>query len=276
MPNTKNVLISGASTGIGKACALYLAKQGFAVVAGVRKLEDGRRIEAEAGGNIRSIQLDIADSDSIAKARDQVGKLYGLVNNAGIGIGGPVEHVTVDDWRKQFEVNVVGHIALTQAMLPALREMRGRIVFIGSIAGRVAMPMLGPYSASKHAIAAVALSLRMEVQGQGIRVSLLEPGAIQSDIWKKADEFTDTIGPSHRAREHYSRHIDAMAQQTKEAARNAIPAEEVARMVGKCLSDPNPPFRVLIGRDARTAAFLKWFLPERVFYRVLARSLKLP
>jgi NAD(P)-dependent dehydrogenase (short-subunit alcohol dehydrogenase family) len=289
MTTTRSVLISGASSGIGKASALHLASRGFFVIAGVRREQDGQQLESASQGRLCAMSLDITDPASIARTRNKVEELtgesglLGLFNNAGIAVAGPVEHVSPDEWRRQFEVNVIGHIALTQALLPLIRRHvaghghgSGRIIFTGSISGRVALPILGPYSASKHAIAAIATALSQEVRAQGILVSLLEPGAIQSEIWKKADDFIATVGPHDPARVLYSRHIDAMIQQTHEGARSAIPAEHVARLVEECLTRPRPKLRTTVGRDAAIAALLRWLLGERLFYRMIARAIKIP
>jgi NAD(P)-dependent dehydrogenase (short-subunit alcohol dehydrogenase family) len=289
MTTTRSVLISGASSGIGKAAALHLAGRGFFVIAGVRREQDGRQLESASQGRLSTISLDITDPASIATARNKVEELtgesglLGLFNNAGIGVAGAVEHVSPDEWRRQFEVNVIGHVALTQAMLPLIRRHvaahghgSGRIIFTGSISGRVALPILGPYCASKHAIAAIAASLRQEVRAQGILVSLLEPGAIQSEIWKKAEDFIATIGPDDPARVLYNRHIEAMIQQSQNAARSAIPAEHVARLVEECLTRPRPKIRTTVGRDAAIAGLFRWLLGERLFYAVISRAIKIP
>jgi NAD(P)-dependent dehydrogenase (short-subunit alcohol dehydrogenase family) len=289
MTTTRSVLISGASSGIGKASALHLAGRGFFVIAGVRREQDGQQLESAAQGRLYAMSLDITDPASIARARNKVEELtresglLGLFNNAGIAVAGPVEHVSLDEWRRQFEVNVTGHVALTQALLPLIRRHvaanghgSGRIIFTGSISGRVALPILGPYSASKHAIAAIAAALGQEVRAQGILVSLLEPGAIQSEIWKKADDFIATVGPQDPARVLYNRHIEAMVQHTHEGARSAIPAQHVARLVEECLTRPRPKTRTTVGRDAAIAALLRWLLGERLFYRMIARAIKIP
>jgi NAD(P)-dependent dehydrogenase (short-subunit alcohol dehydrogenase family) len=289
MTTTRSVLISGASSGIGKASALHLARRGFFVIAGVRREQDGQQLESSSQGRLFAISLDITDPASIARARNKVEELtresglLGLFNNAGIAVAGPVEHVSLDEWRRQFEVNVIGHVALTQALLPLIRRYvaahghgSGRIIFTGSISGRVTLPILGPYSASKHAIAAIAAALRQELRAQGILVSLLEPGAIQSEIWKKADDFIATVGPHDPARALYDRHVEAMIQQTHEGARSAIPAEHVARLVEECLTRPKPKIRTTVGRDAAIAALLRWLFGERLFYRMIAKAIKIP
>jgi NAD(P)-dependent dehydrogenase (short-subunit alcohol dehydrogenase family) len=282
------VLVTGSSTGIGKACALYLAKRGFSVIAGVRKNEDAEKLKGVAGSNLMGIQLDIADSDSITAAAAKIAEitgesgLAGIVNNAGIGVHGPVEFLSRDDWRRQFEVNVFGHADVTRAMLPLIRRYvsargkgAGRIIFIGSIAGRVSMPIMAPYCASKHAIAAIASSLRMELRNQGIYVCLIEPGAIQSEIWRKGDEFAATISADTPLREFYGGEIDAVVRTSRESAAGAIPAEVVARLVNHCMTSSRPPRRRTVGRDAMSAAILRRILPEGAFDKVLLWALKI-
>jgi NAD(P)-dependent dehydrogenase (short-subunit alcohol dehydrogenase family) len=281
-------LVTGSSTGIGKACALHLAKNGFSVIAGVRKLDDAKQLESIAGSNVQGIQLDIADSDSIAGAAAKIAEitgesgLAGIVNNAGIGVHGPVEFLSRDDWRRQFEVNVFGHADVTRALLPLLRKhvsARGvgasRIIFIGSIAGRISMPIMGPYCASKHAIAAIASSLRMELRNQGIHVCLIEPGAIQSEIWRKGDEYGSTIPADAPAREHYGKQIDAVLRVSRESAASAIPAEVVARLVQRCMTSSNPPRRRTVGRDAMFGAIFRRILPEKWFDRIVIGAMKI-
>jgi NAD(P)-dependent dehydrogenase (short-subunit alcohol dehydrogenase family) len=284
----RHVLVTGSSTGIGKACAIYLAKNGFSVLAGVRKLQDAENLKIEVGANLQGIQLDIAGSDSIAAAAAKIAEitgesgLAGLVNNAGVSINGPLEFLSRDDWRKQFEVNVFGHVAVTQALLPALRRHvkasgpgTARIMFVGSIAGRISMPILGPYCASKHAIASIAASLRMELRKQGIHVCLIEPGSIQSEIWRKGEEVVGTISKEGPARENYGDMIDAVIRGARDAAKNAIPADHVARLVYRCMTSPRPPRRRTVGRDAMFAALLRRVLPEKLFDRILLGSLKI-
>src|SRR5688500_9161604 len=184
------VVITGASTGIGRACAIDLDGRGFRVFAGVRKDEDGERLRSERP-SIEPLRIDVTDAGEIAAARDRVGEevgergLAGLVNNAGIAVPGPLEHLPLDEIRRQLEVNVLGQIAVTQAFLPLLRTARGRIVNIGSIGGRVALPLLGPYAGSKHAMEGISDSLRRELRPWGIEVSLVRPGPIATEIWER-------------------------------------------------------------------------------------------
>jgi NAD(P)-dependent dehydrogenase (short-subunit alcohol dehydrogenase family) len=285
--SSRFVLVTGSSTGIGKACSLYLAKNGLTAIAAVRREENAKALEA-AGPNLRAIQLDIADDSSIAPAATKIAEiagesgLAGIVNNAGISVPGPVEFIPRDGWRKQFEVNVFGHVAVTQTMMPLLRKHvarfgkgSARIVFIGSIAGRVTMPILAAYSASKFALAAIAGALRMELRNDGIHVCLIEPGAIQSEIWRKGDETASQITADDPARAIYGKLIDAVLKTSRESANNAIPAERVAKLVYRCMTAANPPRRRTVGRDAYIAAVLKKYLPERWFDAALVKSMKL-
>src|ERR1041384_744002 len=189
MPQPPAVLVTGASTGIGEACALCLTAAGFRVFAGVRRTEDGERLGARGG--IESVLLDVTVPAQIAAAAsDLAGKvgdagLAGLVNNAGIAVGGPVEYVSAEDLRRQLEVNVVGLHEVTRAFLPLIRRARGRIVHIGSISGLIASPFTGPYAASKHAVEALAEALRVALAPEGIHVSVVEPGQVRTPIWEK-------------------------------------------------------------------------------------------
>src|SRR5258708_33287478 len=184
MAAARSVVATGASTGIGEACALRLDRRGFHVFAGVRREVDGGALKQKASGRLTPILLDVTDASSIKSAAAAVAAsldeegLSGLVNNAGIAIAGPLEFLPIDELRRQFEVNVIGQIAVTQAFLPLLRKGHGRIVNMGSISGRLAFPLLGPYAASKFALRALTTALRMELRPWGIPVSIIEPSGI--------------------------------------------------------------------------------------------------
>src|ERR671915_2319963 len=182
------VLVTGASSGIGEATALHLKELGFDAVAAVRKNEDAERL---AGRGLRTVKLDVTDVDSIDAARDELagGPLAGLVNNAGIAVAAPLEYLPLDQLRDQLEVNLVGQLAVTQRFLPALRAGRGRIVNVSSIGGRVALPLLGAYHASKFALEAISDTLRRELRSQGVDVIVIEPGGVKTPIWRKGDEL---------------------------------------------------------------------------------------
>jgi NAD(P)-dependent dehydrogenase (short-subunit alcohol dehydrogenase family) len=279
----RTVFITGTSSGIGRACALRLERSGWRVFAGVRKSADGEALRAESSGAIEPVIIDVADTGSIRRAADVVrrglggsGALDGLVNNAGIGIGGPLELVDVDELRLQFEVNVFGHIALIQELLPQLRRAAGCIVNISSVSGRFTAPFLGPYSASKYALAALSDALRREVAGQGVRVSIIEPGCVESAIWDKGKQRTETIRRAlpEAAVSLYGAHLDAMGDAIEQATRTCIPADRVARTVERALTAGRPRARYLVGRDAQIGARMAWLLPDRVLDYLIARGLK--
>lgn len=188
-----SVLVTGASRGIGRAVATSLARSGWTVWAGVRRPEDAEELRAAVPGDrMRPLQLDLRDQDQIAALPEVLdGHLDAVVNNAGIVVAGPVEALDLDELRTQLDVNVVAQVAVTQAVLPLLRAGRGRVVFIGSVSGRVSTPFMGAYAASKFALEAVADSLRMELRPWRIPVALIEPGSIDTDLWRNALEVAD-------------------------------------------------------------------------------------
>jgi NAD(P)-dependent dehydrogenase (short-subunit alcohol dehydrogenase family) len=271
------ILVTGASTGIGEACALRLAGAGHRVLAGVRRDDDGRRL-AERSGSIEPVMLDVTDATAIATLRERVaqqedGGLDGLVNNAGVARGGPLEFLPLDEWRQQFEVNVIGQVAVTQALLPALRVRRGRIVFVGSISGRVATPFLAPYGASKHALEAVAEALREELRAWGLPVVVVEPGAVRTPIWGKGRAYADEIErrlPA-AALALYAGAIDQVRRQIDAQEQIGVAPDAVAAVVERALTAARPRYRYLVGRDAKVAGALERFLPDRVMSALVRR-----
>jgi NAD(P)-dependent dehydrogenase (short-subunit alcohol dehydrogenase family) len=280
----RTVVITGASTGIGKACAFHLDRLGFHVFAGIRKETDGRSLIQGSAGRITPLLIEVTDGASAAAAADHVAKavgnagLAGLVNNAGIAVGGPLEFLPVSEIRQQFEVNVLGQIVVTQAFLPLLRLARGRIVNMSSIAGRAAFPFIGPYSASKYALEAVTDALRVELLPWGISVSVIEPGDVSTPIWKKslaAAQKTRQSLPSQAA-DLYGPAFEAVTRAAEKAAASGIDPEQVARAVEHALTAGNPKTRYLVGRGVWLRAFLKNVLPDRLFDRLVVRSIGLP
>lgn len=264
------VLISGASTGIGQCTAIELAKNGFTVLAGYRNPNDEARLIA-LHPLIHPIQLDITQPESIDSAVHRIQHdlhvtgLTGLINNAGIAIGGPLEFIPIEALRRQLEINVIGHIAVTQTCLPLIRKRRGRIVNIGSIAGLNALPFVGPYSASKFALEALTDAMRIELQPWGIQVSIIEPGSIKTPIWEKSmaeAEYQATQLPPEFT-ELYGDAIETLKQATLRSARRGIHPEAVAKAVLHALTEKKPHTRYLIGRDAHLRQCLTW-LPDRV------------
>lgn len=278
------ILITGASTGIGAACALHLDRLGFVVFAGVRKERDGEVLKERGTERLIPISLDVTDQSSIVKARaiidNFVGNngLYGVVNNAGIAVAGPLEAVPIPDLRRQLEVNVIGQVAVIQAFLPLIRRAKGRIINMGSIAGRGAMPLMGPYAASKFALEAITDALRLEVQQWGIQVSIIEPGAIATPIWEKSAKRAAALEASTTVelRELYKEVVTGVRNVVERAAERAIPAEIVARVVEKALTAARPKTRYLVGTDAKLRALMVKLLPDRLSDKVLTWALNLP
>ncbi|MCX7620883.1 MAG: SDR family oxidoreductase [Acidimicrobiales bacterium] len=265
------VLVTGASTGIGEATARRLATRGHQVFAGVRQAADGERLKAAVCENLVPVLLDVTDEDQVEAAAQMVGqrlgttRFAGVVNNAGVARGGPLEYLSLEDWRFQFEVNVFGQIAVTRAFMPLIREGHGRVVFVGSISGRYATPLMGPYAGSKFAIEAIAESLRHELHPWGLKVSVVEPGAVKTAIWEKGrklvDELLDRFPPE--AIDRYREMIDQVQAGIEFQDANGIEPVAVARVIEHALFSARPKPRYLVGRDARAAGHLVRFLPDR-------------
>jgi NAD(P)-dependent dehydrogenase (short-subunit alcohol dehydrogenase family) len=292
------VLITGASTGIGQATALRLARAGWTVFAGVRANGDGERLAGEApAGRIEALTLDVTDREQIRLAAARVSELTGggasspgrldaLVNNAGVGFGGPLELIDPDDLRKQFDVNVLGQVSVTQALLPALRAARtppgtphaggqagGRIVFVSSVGGRVAMAFTAPYAASKHAIEAIGDALRVELRTSHVQVALIEPGSVATPIWDKSRELADGVTIPDGLRAEYGHVPQAMDKVLQDTAKRGVPPELVAETIERALTAKRMKARYLIGRDARAMVAIRRLLPDHVFDRVARRAL---
>ncbi|HEV2975040.1 MAG TPA: SDR family oxidoreductase [Solirubrobacteraceae bacterium] len=283
-------LITGASTGIGQASALRLARAGWTVLAGVRSGEDGERLAGEApAGFVQPLMLDVTDLEQIRLAAARVselggdrsgpGRLDALVNNAGVGVGGPLELVHPDDLRRQFDVNVLGQVAATQALLPALRAARtprgagGRIVFVSSIGGRVAMAFTAPYAASKHAIEAIGDALRVELRSSHVQVALVEPGSVATPIWDKGRAEAERVRIPDELRAEYGHIPEAMAKTLRTTAERGVPPEQVAATIERALTARRMKSRYVVGRDARAMLAIRRLLPDHVFDRVARRAL---
>jgi NAD(P)-dependent dehydrogenase (short-subunit alcohol dehydrogenase family) len=292
---TRSALVTGTSTGIGKAASLRLAAEGVNVFAGVRHYADGDALVSEASrlaesasgrkGRIIPLILDVTNNASIQNAVQRVLEetgadgLWALVNNAGVAVGGPVEQVSSADWRRQFDINFFGWIEVIRAALPLLRKgvraqgfYMPRVVLVSSIGGRIAQPILAPYTCSKWATTALGDSLRLELRRQGIGVSIIEPGAIATPIWSKGEASLAEIGPQHPVRELYGAEIDGIRKAAARAAAAAIPPERAADAILRALTAQRAPARVLVGRDARIAALLKRWLPTEWFDFLLMRQ----
>lgn len=278
------VLVTGASTGIGAACALYLDQLGFRVFAGVRRDADGEALRAKASDQLVPIHIDVTDAGGISAAKATVEsglgatEFAGLVNNAGVAIAGPLEILPLEEFRRQLEVNVVGQLAVTQAFLPLLRKSRGRIVMMSSISGRLATPFIGAYATSKFALEAMSDALRVELLPWGIEVSVVEPGSIATPIWEKSRQHSGEIVRQipYEKRELYRRAYDAMRTAAAQAGESGVPAEEVAKVVAHALTAPKPRTRYLVGKDAKLRGRVSKFLPDRMRDRLILKHLGLP
>ncbi|HKE62182.1 MAG TPA: SDR family oxidoreductase [Nitrospira sp.] len=283
-PSSRFIVITGASTGIGAGCAIGCAQQGMTVFAGVRDLRAGEALQGKGGAAIIPLQLDVTDGDSIKQAAETVGQhvggtgLGGLVNNAGISIGSPLELIPLAQLRKQLEVNVIGQIAVTQAFLPLLRRARGRIVNMGSIAGRGTIPMMGPYSASKFALEALTDALRLELYPWDIEVSIIEPGAIATPIWEKSLSYVSYVQKdvSAQGKLLYETAARQVMEAVQEASKRAIPVDAVMQAVLHALTARRPKTRYLVGTDAKIRAIMAKWLPDRMQDWILKKLLKLP
>jgi len=274
------VVITGASTGIGRSCALRLDRAGFDVFAGVRKPEDGEALVAAASDRLRPLAIDVTDAGSIAAAATEIeeatgGRLAGLVNNAGIALAGPIEGVALDELRRQFEVNVFGQVAVTQALLSMVRAAKGRVVFMSSVGGRNALPYISPYSSSKHAIEAIGDALRIEMRPFGVEVAIVEPGSVATPIWEKSGSEAAT------AREEYGQEIEAlygermdhMESLAEKTGARGVDPEEVAQAVEHALTAGKPKTRYVVGREAKIQLKVAAALPRRAMDRLIEREI---
>jgi NAD(P)-dependent dehydrogenase (short-subunit alcohol dehydrogenase family) len=277
MPTSGTVVITGASTGIGRATAVRLARAGFDVLAGVRREEDGAALHAD-DGRIEPVLVDVTDAGQIAALGERVAgaPLAGLVNNAGIAVAGPLEGIPLDEMRRQYEVNVFGLLAVTQALLDPIRAGHGRIVNIGSIGGRINTPFVGPYSSSKAAVRSLSAALRRELRPWDIRVALVEPGALDTPIWRKGEEGAEeTIGAlPERVRTLYARPLEALVAATRKIAANASSPDDAAQAVEHALTAQRPRTLYTVGREARIQGALHGVLPARTFDALVERAMR--
>ncbi len=274
------VLITGASRGIGRATALRLAGSGWDVFATVRGSEDGERLTAEApAGRVQAIELDVTDAGQIAALDGRLPeRLDAVVNNAGIVVGGPIESLSAEDLRHQMDVNVVGAVALTNAVLPRLRESRGRIVFLSSLSGLISTPMTGAYNASKFAIEAIADAWRLELRPWGIEVVLVEPAMTDTDLWRQAPETLkgEEAELSAEHRDLYAGHLAGMRKLIPRAQKMAKPVDGVAKVIEHALTTQRPRARYAIGADVKAQAAFSAIAPTRVKDRVFGLATGTP
>ncbi|MGW4049336.1 SDR family oxidoreductase [Streptomyces sp. NPDC004779] len=287
-PHGRAVLVTGASTGLGRACALHLERSGFRVFAGIRAEADaGSLLREAAHGRLSTVRVDVTDEKSVTEAAEEIdatlaadahdgadgpGALWGLVNNAGVCVSAPLECVTPERLRWQLETNVVGQLAVTRAFLPQLRRSRGRIVNVTSGIGTLAVPYLGAYAAAQFAKEAMSDVLRRELRGFGIGVSVVQPGAIMTPIWTKVSDVARSAldgAPGDIAELYRARFERFLAHNEQQARESGTTPQDMARAVARALTEAAPRTRYRVGADVRRVALLARLLPDRALDRYL-------
>ncbi|MGM7646014.1 SDR family oxidoreductase [Nocardia sp. JW2] len=271
------VVVTGASTGIGAATARELAHRGFLVLAGVRRDRDADALRAPG---IEPVILDITDPDHISalatRVDSQTTPLRAVVNNAGISVNAPVEALPLNEWRTLFEVNLFGHVAVTQALLPALLRESGRVINISSVGGKIAMATFGPYAGTKFALEAVSDALRRELAPLGVAVVVVEPGGVHTEMGERGIATTtrlaEAMSPDHRDR--YGQLVQAVVALTAAGTTGGSTAEQAARVVAEAVTARRPSTRYTVGRDAAMITRLSRVLSDRMLDRVAAATLR--
>lgn len=273
-----SVLVTGAGRGIGRTIAEELAKRGWEVIAGVRSAADVAAVGA-AHERITGVLLDVTDEEQLAALDAALpSRLDAVVNNAGIVVAGPMETVTTEGWRKQLDVNVIGQLAVTRAVLPRLRESHGRVVFISSVNGRLSTPLTGAYAASKFALEASADALRMELAPWRIPVVLVEPAQTDTDMWRTADTMVSEVeaGLTPQYRELYARHVAGMRRSVPISQRLAVAPETVADVVSTSLTSRRPRPRYVVGLGPKAQVALLTHIPTALRDRLLRVVMRQP
>ena len=276
-------VVTGASSGIGRACAQMLARAGFLTFAGVRKEADAQSVRDDAIDGLEPVLLDVGDPESIAAARDLVlgrtgGVLAGLVNNAGIVVAGPLELLPLDDLRRQLEINVIGQIAVSQAFLPAIRAGAGRIAMMSSIGGKITTPYMGPYCASKFALEALSDALRRELRPWKIHVGVIEPGVVKTPIWSKGKDtltlWRERLAQDPAAASLYASRVEGMSDKIGQADSGGVGPEVVGKAVLHCLTARRPKIRYPVGIDAKAGVYVAALVPDRIIDWAAGRLIK--
>lgn len=273
------IVVTGASTGIGAACARELAHKGFHVLAGVRREVDADALRADG---IEPCILDITVESDVAAIADRVARdplhrpLRALVNNAGIAVNAPVETLPVAEWRRQFEVNLFGHIAITQALFPALLSSAGTVVNISSVGGKVVLPTYGAYAGSKFALEAASDALRREVAELGIKVVVIEPGAVKTEMAERGIATAEGLQVNMTAAQlaRYGDLTAAVAAQARSFNDIGVSAEHAAQVIAKAATASRPRTRYTIGRDAAILVRISRVVSDRVLDRIVRLNLR--
>ncbi|MCP1187498.1 SDR family oxidoreductase [Paenibacillus sp. FSL R5-0749] len=274
------VMVTGTSSGIGRATAEQLAAEGFHVLAGVRRQEDADKIKRK---NIEPVIVDVTNIDSLKALAERVEQdplgrpLRAVVNNAGIAVNAPLEMVPLDEFRRQFEVSVIGQVAVIQALTPALLNSGGRVVNIGSVGGKISMPGFGIYSAAKYAMEAINDSLRREMSSFGLKVIMITPGGVSTGLSEQgittADRLAKLMTPDQHHR--HDRLFDAVKAQAETWAKDGIRPEKVAAVISRAIHERKPRTRYTVGSDSALLTRLVRILPDKLLDRMLRSQMKL-
>ena len=273
----RTVVVTGASTGIGRATVVELVSAGYQVFATVRREADAESLRQQFPELVTPVIMDLLDEDSIRAAGEVInsaGPLFGLVNNAGAALPGPLETIPIEVFRRQIEVNLTAQLLVTQVMLPALHRSAeqigdARIIMIGSIGGRLSGPILGGYGAAKHGLVGLSSSLRAELAPFNIKVLLIEPGAIATPIWDRGRAAGDELqSRDSGANARYADQIEAATKMAKRLAESGPDPSVPAKIILDALQSKNPPPRQVVGREAKVVAAMARVLPFRTLYRL--------
>ena len=279
----KTILVTGASTGIGWATSLELAEKGWRVFAAVRKEADAKKLRDASSGKITTVIMDIVDYESVKRGAQEIEKALGgagldaLFNNAGISVQGPLEIIPIELFEQQIRVNVFGHVFVTQTFLPLLRKAQGRIVFTSSESGRMTLPLMAPYSASKFALEAAASALRIELRPWKIRVSSVELQTIKTPMWEKIDTSTEKLIASlpQKARDLYQNELKTLSVFPKWQADMGISMKKAVRVIIRALSARSPKARYLVGYEARLLVYSHAITPTWMMDWIASKSMVL-
>ena len=272
------VVVTGASTGIGRATVVELVSAGFQVFATVRREADAESLRQQFPERVTPVIMDLLDEDSVRAAGEVInsaGPLFGLVNNAGAALPGPLETIPIEVFRRQIEINLTAQLLVTQVMLPALHRSAeqigdARIIMIGSIGGRLSGPILGGYGAAKHGLVGLSSSLRAELAPFNIKVLLIEPGAIATPIWDRGRAAGDELqSRDSEINARYADQIEAATKMAKRLAESGPGPSVPAKIILDALQSKNPPPRQVVGREAKLMAAMVRVLPFRALYRLI-------
>ncbi|MBU1075741.1 MAG: SDR family NAD(P)-dependent oxidoreductase [Spirochaetes bacterium] len=265
----QSVLITGTSSGIGRSIALSLDRSGFQVFAGVRTKRDAMKLKKMASKHLITVIIDVTKKETLLKTKKIISSyikdrgLWGLINNAGVNISGPLEVLPIIEFKNQFNINVIGPLEVIKLFLPLLRKSKGRIINIGSISGRISAPFIGPYAASKSALRSITDSLRMELRSWDISVILIEPGNVSTSMWKKTLSTAEQIAQSFSSEAHnlYDDFIITAYKARKALGKKGLALAKINQAILHALTSKNPKYNYLLGMDAKIFTLVAKFFP---------------